>query len=57
VDHFRVDIRKGIEMMEQIWQQVSGLCLPRFVMDAPGEQRKITLQPFSLQQLQDMKRG
>jgi len=52
VGHFQVDIRKGMKMMEQLWQGTSGLCLPRFVLDAPGAQGKI-----SLQQSGYMKRG
>jgi lysine 2,3-aminomutase len=48
-DHFRVDIWKGMEMMERLWCHVSGLCLPRYVLDVPGASGKIPLQPFSLQ--------
>ncbi len=55
VDHFRVDIRHGMEMMEQLWQRASGLCLPRFVLDAPGEHGKIPLQHFSMQREVDMR--
>ncbi|MDQ1277784.1 MAG: lysine 2,3-aminomutase [Thermodesulfobacteriota bacterium] len=56
VDHFQVAIPKGMEMMEQLWQRTSGLCLPRFVLDAPGERGKIPLQPLSRQDWPDMKR-
>ncbi|MHB9099215.1 MAG: KamA family radical SAM protein [Syntrophales bacterium] len=47
-DHFRVDIGKGMEIMERLWRSVSGLCLPRYVLDCPGGRGKIPLQPFSL---------
>ena len=57
VDHFQVDIRSGMEMMEQLWQQASGLCLPRFVLDAPGERGKIPLQRFPMQQSGDIIKG
>ena len=57
VGHFQVDIRKGMEMMEQLWQRTSGLCLPRFVLDAPGERGKIPLQHFPTQQSEYMKRA
>jgi len=48
-DHFRVDIWKGMDMMEKLWRCVSGLCLPRYVLDVPGARGKIPLQPYSLQ--------
>ena len=48
-DHFRVDIWKGMEIIERLWSNVSGLCLPRYVLDVPGAPGKIPLQPFSLQ--------
>ncbi|MBW2638055.1 MAG: KamA family radical SAM protein [Deltaproteobacteria bacterium] len=47
VDHFRVDIWKGMEIMEQLWRNISGLCLPRYVFDLPGGRGKMPLQPFS----------
>jgi lysine 2,3-aminomutase len=46
-DHFRTDIFVGLEMMEKLWRNVSGLCLPRYVIDSPGGRGKIPLQPFS----------
>jgi lysine 2,3-aminomutase len=47
VDHFRVDIWKGMEIMEKLWRNISGLCLPRYVFDLPGGRGKMPLQPFS----------
>lgn len=47
-DHFRCDILKGMEIIEKLWLNVSGLCLPRYVVDAPGRGGKIPLQPFSM---------
>jgi lysine 2,3-aminomutase len=47
-DHFRADIGRGMEIMERLWRSVSGLCLPRYVLDCPGGRGKIPLQPFSL---------
>jgi len=44
-DHFRVDLRKGIELMERIRTTTSGLCLPRYVMDTPDERGKVPLHP------------
>jgi lysine 2,3-aminomutase len=47
-DHFRADIWTGMEIMERLWRNISGLCLPRYVLDCPGGRGKIPLQPFSL---------
>jgi lysine 2,3-aminomutase len=30
-------------MMEKIWRQCSGLCLPQYVLDVPGNSGKIPL--------------
>jgi lysine 2,3-aminomutase len=48
-DHFRVEIWKGMAIMEKLWSNISGLCVPRYVLDVPGARGKIPLQPFSLQ--------
>lgn len=48
-DHFRTDICDGMKIMETLWSNLSGLCLPRYVLDVPGAPGKIPLQPFSLQ--------
>jgi len=47
-DHFRADLWKGMEMMERISRQTSGLCVPRYVCDVPGGKGKMPLQTFSL---------
>lgn len=41
--HFRADLQAGVAMMEKIWKQCSGLCLPQYVMDVPGNSGKIPL--------------
>lgn len=41
--HFRTDPQAGIAMMEKIWRQCSGLCLPQYVLDVPGSSGKIPL--------------
>lgn len=45
--HFRTDPKEGIALMEKIWQQCSGLCLPQYVMDVPGKSAKIPLNIMS----------
>jgi lysine 2,3-aminomutase len=47
-DHFRAEIWTGIEIMESLWRNISGLCLPRYVLDCSGGRGKIPLQPFCL---------
>lgn len=47
-EHFRVDVRQGLEIMEQLWRNLSGLCLPRYVWDLPGGKGKLPLEPFAL---------
>jgi lysine 2,3-aminomutase len=46
-DHFRVDMRTGIEIMEKLWKNISGLCVPRYVVDLPGGLGKQSLEPCS----------
>lgn len=41
--HFRTDVQEGLQMMDKIWRQCSGLCLPQYVMDVPGDSGKIPL--------------
>lgn len=47
-DHFRTEVWTGLAIMEKLWRNISGLCLPRYVLDCPGGRGKIPLQPFSL---------
>ena len=47
-DHFRTDILSGIHIMEKVWRNVSGLCIPQYVYDIPGGKGKFPLHPFSL---------
>lgn len=44
-DHFRAEVRTGVEIMEKLRRTISGLCLPRYVLDCPGGEGKIPLQP------------
>jgi lysine 2,3-aminomutase len=47
-DHFRVDLHSGMEIMGEISKNISGLCVPRYVIDLPDGKREIHLQPFPL---------
>lgn len=43
--HFRTPIGKGIEIMESLIGHTSGLCVPTYVIDAPGGGGKIPVMP------------
>jgi lysine 2,3-aminomutase len=45
--HFCTDPQAGIAMMEKIWRQCSGICLPQYVLDVPGSSGKIPLNVMS----------
>ena len=45
LDHFRTPIGKGIEIMESLIGHTSGLCVPTYVIDAPGGGGKIPVMP------------
>ncbi|MFX1386239.1 MAG: lysine 2,3-aminomutase [Promethearchaeota archaeon] len=43
--HFRTDVAQGIEIIEGLRGHTSGLCVPTFVVDAPGGGGKIPVMP------------
>jgi lysine 2,3-aminomutase len=45
--HFRTEIAVGKTIMEKLWGTVSGLCVPRYVIDLPGDRGKRSLEPVS----------
>lgn len=47
-NHFRTDVRKGIEIYKALRGHTSGLCVPTFVIDAPGGGGKIPIMPSYL---------
>jgi lysine 2,3-aminomutase len=47
-EHFRCPIERGIEIVQQMQGSVSGLAIPRFVVDLPGTGGKVPLQPGHL---------
>jgi lysine 2,3-aminomutase len=44
-EHFRTPLSAGLEIMEGLRGHTSGMCVPQFVIDAPGGGGKIPLQP------------
>jgi lysine 2,3-aminomutase len=53
--HFRTDPKAGIALMEKIWKQCSGLCLPQYVLDVPGSSGKLPLNALSQAIKKDLK--
>ncbi len=45
IAHFRTPISRGIEIMEALRGHTSGLCIPTYVVDAPGGGGKIPISP------------
>lgn len=45
LSHFRTPVGKGIEIMESLIGHTSGLCVPTYVIDAPGGGGKIPVMP------------
>jgi lysine 2,3-aminomutase len=45
VEHFRTTIERGIEIMEGLRGHTTGLCIPSYVIDAPGGGGKIPVGP------------
>jgi lysine 2,3-aminomutase len=46
--HFRTPVGKGIEILESLIGHTSGLCVPTYVIDAPGGGGKIPIMPHYL---------
>lgn len=49
--HFRTPLGKGIEIMQKLQGNLSGMCIPKFVLDSPGGGGKIPLLPKYLQKV------
>lgn len=45
LSHFRTPVGKGIEIIESLIGHTSGLCVPTYVIDAPGGGGKIPIMP------------
>ncbi len=43
--HFRVSIKKGQQLMAELRKNISGLCLPTYVLEIPGGYGKIPIGP------------
>lgn len=45
VRHFRTPLHRGIEILQALQGQVSGLAIPRYMVDLPGRAGKVPLSP------------
>ncbi|MEA3391510.1 MAG: lysine 2,3-aminomutase, partial [Candidatus Marinimicrobia bacterium] len=45
LSHFRTPVGKGVEILESLIGHTSGLCVPTYVIDAPGGGGKIPIMP------------
>ncbi|HEX7092014.1 MAG TPA: KamA family radical SAM protein [Longimicrobiales bacterium] len=52
-EHFRTSIEKGLEIIRALRGWTSGLCVPQFVIDAPGGGGKIPLLPEYVERITD----
>jgi len=50
-NHFRTHVEKGLEIYSKLRGWTSGLCVPQFVIDAPGGGGKIPLLPEYVQSI------
>ncbi|MFP4081520.1 MAG: lysine 2,3-aminomutase [Candidatus Aminicenantes bacterium] len=48
IGHFRTSVSKGLEIIENLRGYTSGLCVPTYVVDAPGGGGKIPVMPHYL---------
>ncbi|MCW5199225.1 lysine 2,3-aminomutase, partial [Desulfobulbus sp. F1] len=51
--HFRTPVKAGLEIMRQLIGTVSGMAVPKFVLDAPSGKGKIPLTPDYITAMQE----
>ena len=54
-NHFRTTVEKGLEIYSKIRGWTSGLCVPQYVIDAPGGGGKVPILPKYLQSIDEEK--
>ena len=55
IEHFRTDVRTGIDIIQKLTGNISGYAVPRYVIDAPGGGGKIPINPEYVISLNDDK--
>ena len=53
VSHFRVPLERGVEIVDALRGQTSGMAVPQFVVDLPGGRGKVALSPESVVEKSD----
>jgi len=51
--HFKVDVRKGIELIRALRGHIIGYAVPQYVIDAPGGGGKVPLNPEYIERITD----
>lgn len=51
--HFKVDVRKGIEIIKALRGHTTGYAVPQYVIDAPGGGGKVPVNPDYLEKITD----
>jgi lysine 2,3-aminomutase len=51
--HFRVDVRKGIEIIKALRGHTTGYAIPQYVIDAPGGGGKVPINPEYVEKITD----
>lgn len=55
LQHFRTDVRTGIDIIEGLIGSISGYAVPKFVIDAPGGGGKVPINPEYILSIDDEK--
>jgi lysine 2,3-aminomutase len=51
--HFRVDVRKGLEIIQALRGHTTGYAIPQYVIDAPGGGGKVPINPDYVEKITD----
>lgn len=51
--HFKVDVRKGIEIIRELRGHTTGYAVPQYVIDAPGGGGKVPINPEYVEEIND----
>jgi lysine 2,3-aminomutase len=51
--HFKVDVRKGLEIIESLRGHTTGYAIPQYVIDAPGGGGKVPVNPEYVESITD----
>jgi lysine 2,3-aminomutase len=51
--HFKVDVRKGIEIIRALRGHTTGYAVPQYVIDAPGGGGKVPINPDYVEEIND----